>query len=61
MVTPDIKESVRWKEGYGIIADMAERVPGSKAIWEGMEKVRHYAVGIEVGKAVYVEFDSSCR
>ena len=27
--------------------------PGPKAIWEGMEKVRHYVVGIEVAKAVY--------
>lgn len=37
----------------GFLGRKGDGVPGPKAIWEGMEKVRHYAVGIEVGKAVY--------
>ena len=37
----------------GFLARKGDGHPGPKAIWEGMEKVRHYAVGIEVGKAVY--------
>ena len=44
----------------GFLGRKSDGVPGSKAIWEGMEKVRHYAVGIEVGKAVYAQSDSSC-
>jgi catechol 2,3-dioxygenase-like lactoylglutathione lyase family enzyme len=37
----------------GFLGRKCDGSPGPKAIWEGMEKVRHYAVGIEVGKAVY--------
>ncbi|MFZ2451609.1 MAG: IS4 family transposase [Methylovulum miyakonense] len=37
----------------GFLGRKSDGKPGPKAIWEGMEKVRQYAVGIEVGKAVY--------
>lgn len=37
----------------GFLARKGDGYPGPKAIWEGIEKVRHFAVGIEVGRAVY--------
>jgi len=37
----------------GFLARKGDGYPGPKAIWEGIEKVRHYAVGIEAGRAVY--------
>ena len=37
----------------GFLARKGDGHPGPKAIWEGMEKVRHYAVGIKAGRAVY--------
>lgn len=37
----------------GFLGRKSDGVPGPKAIWEGLEKIRHYAVGIEVGRAVY--------
>lgn len=30
---PDIKESIRWVEGYTIVADLAETVPGSRLVY----------------------------
>jgi hypothetical protein len=58
---PKLGEMVRLIAGFGgFLGRKSDGVPGSKAIWEGMEKVRYYAVGIEVGKAVYAQSDSSC-
>lgn len=58
---PKLGEMVRLIASFGgFLERKSDGVPGSKAIWEGMEKVRHYAVGIEVGKAVYAQSDSSC-
>jgi hypothetical protein len=58
---PKLGEMVRLIAGFGgFLGRKSDGVPGPKAIWEGMEKVRHYAVGIEVGKAVYAQSDSSC-
>ena len=30
---PDIQESIRWVEGYPIVADLAETVPGSRLVY----------------------------
>jgi hypothetical protein len=37
----------------GFLKRKGDGYPGPKAIWEGMEKVRHFAVGIKAGRAVY--------
>ena len=51
---PPLGERVRLVARLGgFLGRKSDGSPGPKAIWEGMEKVRHYAVGIEVGKAVY--------
>lgn len=51
---PQLGEMVRLIAGFGgFLGRKHDGFPGAKAIWEGMEKVRHYAVGIEVGKAVF--------
>jgi len=51
---PKLGEMVRLIARFGgFLARKRDGHPGPKAIWEGMEKVRHYAVGIELGKAVY--------
>ena len=52
---PPLGEMVRLIAGFGgFLGRKRDGFPGAKAIWEGMEKVRHYAVGIEVGKAVFI-------
>ena len=52
---PPLGEMVRLVARLGgFLGRKSDGSPGPKAIWEGMEKVRHYAVGIEVGKALYV-------
>ena len=30
---PAVKESTRWVEGYGIVADLAETVPDSRLVY----------------------------
>ena len=51
---PRLGEMVRLIARFGgFLARKGDGHPGPKAIWEGMEKVRHYAVGIEAGRAVY--------
>ena len=34
----------------GFLGRKGDDFPGPKAIWEGMEKVRHFALGIEAAK-----------
>lgn len=51
---PTLNKMIRIIAGFGGFLDRkSDGFPGAKAIWEGMEKVRHYAIGIEVGKAVF--------
>jgi hypothetical protein len=53
---PILAEMVLIVAGFGgFLARKSDGFPGPKAIWEGIEKVRHYAVGIEVSKAVYAK------
>ena len=53
-VPPKLGDMVKLIAGFGgWLGRKRDHPPGPKAIWEGMEKVRHYAVGIEVGRAVY--------
>ena len=53
---PKLGEMVRIIAGFGgFLGRKSDGFPGAKAMWEGMEKVRHYAVGIEIGKAVFVQ------
>ena len=35
---PDVKESLRWVEGYEIVADLAETVPDTRLVWRGGSK-----------------------
>jgi hypothetical protein len=52
--TPSLQEMVRLIATFGgFLGRKCDGAPGPKAIWEGMEKMRHYAIGIQVGKAVY--------
>lgn len=51
---PKLGEMVRLIARFGgFLARKGDGHPGPKAIWEGMEKVRHYAAGIEAGRTVY--------
>lgn len=51
---PPLGEMVRLVARFGgFLGRKGDGLPGPKAIWEELEKIRHYAVGIEVGKAVY--------
>ena len=37
----------------GFLGRKGDGSPGAKAIWEGMESVRNYAVGVEVANEVF--------
>lgn len=53
---PKLAEMVLIIAGFGgFLARKHDGFPGPKAIWEGIEKVQHYAVGIEVSKEVYAK------
>ena len=41
----------------GFLGRKSDVFLGAKTLWEGMEKVRHYALGIEIGRAVYANSD----
>lgn len=58
-VVPKLGDMVKLiAEFGGWLGRKRDHPPGPKAIWEGMEKIRHYAVGIEVGRAVYAGLDN---
>jgi hypothetical protein len=49
---------VRIIAGFGcFLGRKSDGFPGAKTLWEGMEKVRHYALGIEIARAVYANSD----
>ena len=51
---PKLGEIVRIIAIFGGFLDRkGDSSPGAKAIWEGMEMVRNYAVGVETAKAVF--------
>jgi len=51
---PKLNEMVRMIARFGgFLGRKCDGAPGPKAIWEGIEKVQDYAIGIEVGRAVY--------
>lgn len=39
----------------GFLARKSDGYPTPKQIWEGIETVRHYAIGIEVGRVLYAK------
>ncbi len=39
----------------GFLGRQHDGYPGPKAIWEGMQKVRAFAMALEAGKAAYTE------
>ncbi len=41
----------------GFLGRKSDVFLGAKTLWEGMEKVRHYALGIEIARAVYANSD----
>jgi hypothetical protein len=52
--SPKLGDMVRIIAGFGgHLGRKNDGFPGAKTLWEGMEKVRHYALGIEIGRAVY--------
>jgi len=54
MEVPPLQEMVRLIAKFGgFLGRKCDGSPGPKAIWEGIEKVRHYAVGIEVARVIY--------
>ena len=56
--TPELGEMVRIIAGFGgFLGRKSDGFPGAKTLWEGMEKVRLYALGIEIGRAVYANSD----
>jgi hypothetical protein len=51
---PKLGEMVRLIAGFGGFLDRQhDGHPGPKAIWEGMQKVRAFAIALEAGRAVY--------
>jgi hypothetical protein len=51
---PKLGVMVRLIAGFGgFLNRKRDGHPGPKAIWEGMEKVRHYAAGIEAARVAY--------
>jgi len=55
---PKLGEMVRIIAGFGgFLGRKSDGFPGAKTLWEGMEKVRNYAIGIEIGRAVYASSD----
>ena len=51
---PPLGQMVRLIAGFGgFLGRKHDGHPGPKAIWEGMQKVRAFAMALEVGRAVY--------
>ena len=51
---PSLGQMVRLIAGFGgFLGRKHDGHPGPKAIWEGMQKVRAFAIALEVGRAVY--------
>jgi hypothetical protein len=49
---------VRIIAGFGcFLGRKSDGFPVAKTLWEGMEKVRHYTLGIEIARAVYANSD----
>jgi len=53
---PNLSDMVRLIAGFGgFLGRKHDGHPGPKAIWEGMQKVRAFAMALEAGKAAYTE------
>ena len=51
---PKLSNMVRLIAGFGgFLGRQHDGQPGLKAIWEGMQKVRAFAMALEAGKAAY--------
>jgi hypothetical protein len=51
---PTLNEMVRLVAGFGgFLGRKSDGHPGPKAIWEGMQRVRAFAIGIDAGRAIY--------
>ena len=51
---PPLSQMVRLIAGFGgFLGRKHDGHPGPKAIWEGMQKVRAFAIALEAGRAVY--------
>ena len=51
---PRLNDMVRLIAGFGgFLGRKRDGHPGPKAIWEGMQRVRAFAIGIEAGRAIY--------
>ena len=53
---PKLSDMVRLIAGFGgFLGRQHDGHPGPKALWEGMQKVRAFAMALEAGKAAYTE------
>ncbi|HEX2999899.1 MAG TPA: IS4 family transposase [Armatimonadota bacterium] len=51
---PRLGDMVRLIAGFGgFLGRKSDGHPGPKAIWEGMQRVRAFAIGIKAGRAIY--------
>lgn len=51
---PTLGEMVRLIAGFGgFLGRKCDGPPGPKALWEGMQRVREFAIALDAGKAVY--------
>ena len=55
-IPPPLGQMVRLIAGFGgFLGRKCDSHPGPKALWEGMQKVRAFAIGLEAGWAVYAD------
>ena len=53
---PRLGEMVRLIAGFGgFLGRKGDGHPGPKAIWEGMQRVREFAIALEAGRALYAD------
>jgi len=51
---PKLGQMVRLIAGFGgLLGRNHDGPPGPKALWEGMQRVREFAIALEAGRAVY--------
>ena len=52
--SPSLGTIVRLIAGFGgFLGRKHDAHPGPKALWEGMQRVREFAIALEAGKAAY--------
>ena len=53
-IPPPLGQMVRLIAGFGgFLGRNRDGYPGPKALWEGMQKIRAFAIALEAGRAAY--------